>query len=334
MACAGYMWKLDVRPWANTKTELVDGAFTETLGDHVGVYLELCADPQASVNIEGRITLLSQRPSGKGHTVSLKTVMIGGQAFGFHKFISHQVFNDASSGFLEQNTVKFEVGIKIMEGYEIQPEVLDDFEPTADPKPQGLVQDLLGLLSSGACHDIVFLAGEERIHAHRAILMARSAVFSAMLAKDRFTESKQLEVFIDDVDAATLRALLHFLYADQLPEKACEHDPVALLAAADKYGIEGLRQLCEEHFLQMLTPLKAAEFLVLADCRACPRLKHRCLVSIKNNTAEAMASPGWTQHLAGNADLLNQVIGHIAGVSSRGSPDGGVSRGTKRPHED
>merc|ERR1712125_216712 len=106
----------------------------------------------------------------------------------------------------------------------------------------------------------------------------------------------------------------------------------SLLIAADKYSVEGLRHLCEECYLDRLTSTTAAELLVLADCRNCPRLKQKALDLIKDNTADAMRSPGWLEHLAKNAELLNQVLGHIAGVQDAGTP-GSATRGTKRALE-
>merc|ERR1712054_439102 len=90
---------------------------------------------------------------------------------------------------------------------------------TSEPS---LAADFLKLLSSGRGCDVVLLIKEERIQAHRAILMARSAVFSAMLEKGRFCESREFEIPIDDVDAEAMRKLVHYLYSDQVHDRALD----------------------------------------------------------------------------------------------------------------
>lgn len=59
-------------------------------------------------------------------------------------------------------------------------------------------------------------------------------------------------VDIKDMEAEVFRILLHFIYTDTLPEQDGEEEEDAkmmaqhLLTAADRYGLERLKLICEE----------------------------------------------------------------------------------------
>lgn len=86
--------------------------------------------------------------------------------------------------------------------------------------------------------------------AHRYILATRSPVFMAELLgsmKEKTTTCVQ----INDTEAGVFNVLLHFIYTNSLPE-IDEGDMMSmaqhLLVAADRYGMERMRIVCEEEF--------------------------------------------------------------------------------------
>ena len=83
--------------------------------------------------------------------------------------------------------------------------------------------------------------GEETLCAHRFILSARSPVFAAMFTSDML-ESKTGRVEIKNVDVNLFKHFLKFIYTGKLETSARNLD---LLALADKYEIETLRELCQ-----------------------------------------------------------------------------------------
>jgi len=55
-------------------------------------------------------------------------------------------------------------------------------------------------------------------------------------------------------------------------------------------------------------------------------MKQECLDFMKDNISDVMKSEDWATHLAGNAELLNEVLAHIAGVSIVPAPSGSAKR--------
>jgi speckle-type POZ protein len=80
---------------------------------------------------------------------------------------------------------------------------------------------------------------EKKFPAHKAVLGARSLVFSAMFSHSDLKETAGSEVVIEDVDGNAMQIFLEFIYGKETFlsdfDTAC-----AVLAAADKYDVPGL----------------------------------------------------------------------------------------------
>ncbi|XP_020083324.1 BTB/POZ and MATH domain-containing protein 1-like isoform X3 [Ananas comosus] len=145
------------------------------------------------------------------------------------------------------------------------------------------LHDHLGrLLERGEGADVTFEVGGETFAAHRCVLAARSPVFSAQFFGPLSEKSTQC-VKIEDMEAAAFRALLHFIYRDSLPEDGEEPKKAStamaqhLLAAADRYGLERLKLICEDRLCNSIDADTAATSLALAEQHGCLRLKKVCL---------------------------------------------------------
>ena len=125
-------------------------------------------------------------------------------------------------------------------------------EGTAFPVPTSDLSRHLGeLLQSRAGADVTFSVSGESIAAHKGVLAVRSPVFMA----EFFGEMKEKEshlVEIQDMDAAVFNAMLCFIYTDAVPELDQAPEAAAtmalaqhLLVAADRYGIDRLKAMCE-----------------------------------------------------------------------------------------
>uniref|UniRef100_A0A0E0QL75 BTB domain-containing protein n=1 Tax=Oryza rufipogon TaxID=4529 RepID=A0A0E0QL75_ORYRU len=88
-------------------------------------------------------------------------------------------------------------------------------EPIAVP-PSNLGNQLGIMVGSANGSDISFSVGSEMFHAHRAVLAARSPMFHAEFFFCGMAKSSIPCVMLDDLELATFRALLHFIYIDAL----------------------------------------------------------------------------------------------------------------------
>ena len=107
--------------------------------------------------------------------------------------------------------------------------------------PPTIGADLLSLFegaAGGSGGDVTFLVAGERIRAHANVLCARSDVFARELTGS-MREAVRREVAIEECDAVTFRALLRFLYTDDLELMASWIEERASEAAAADKGDGG-----------------------------------------------------------------------------------------------
>ena len=83
-------------------------------------------------------------------------------------------------------------------------------------------------------------------------------------------------ISIDDMEPAIFKALLHFIFTDRLPDSCCDgRNPAIthLLVAADRYGVERLRLLCESKLSETIDVETVAMTLALAEQHNCSHLR-------------------------------------------------------------
>ncbi|XP_022081983.1 rho-related protein racA-like [Acanthaster planci] len=97
-------------------------------------------------------------------------------------------------------------------------------------------------LNKQTLSDIRFKVEGATVYAHKVMLISRCEVMNGMFSGD-FTESSKDEIRIEDVSLECFLALLEYLYTDHAPIE--EGDAVGILVAADQYGQDRLRNLCE-----------------------------------------------------------------------------------------
>lgn len=112
-------------------------------------------------------------------------------------------------------------------------------QAAAAPLPE-LHGHLQRMLSDGKGTDVTIQVRGQDFRAHRCMLAARSPVFDAELFGERVT--------IGDMKPMVFELLLHFMYTDSLPDngEGCSTAVTQhLLVAADRYGMDKLKQVCD-----------------------------------------------------------------------------------------
>ncbi|XP_065814779.1 kelch-like protein 4 isoform X1 [Labrus bergylta] len=114
--------------------------------------------------------------------------------------------------------------------------------------------------------DVLLIAGDHKIPAHRLVLSAVSDYFAAMFTSD-VREAKQEEIKMEGVDPEALRSLVHFAYTGVLELK--EDTIESLLAAACLLQLPQVIQVCCNFLMKQLHPSNCLGIRSFADAQGC-----------------------------------------------------------------
>jgi len=168
-----------------------------------------------------------------------------------------------------------------------------------------MITDMERLLESGTLTDVTIKCENRIIECHKAILSARSTVFRAMFQHD-MRENKSNEILISDIDFCTVRDMVKFIYSGRLKDLADKSD--LLLAAADKYDIKDLKNICCQHLAANLCVDQIVDILVLADIHKATELKNTAIAFLLGHKEEVFSQPDWKLKLKNHPDLLMEVL--------------------------
>ncbi|OEL18807.1 hypothetical protein BAE44_0020174, partial [Dichanthelium oligosanthes] len=146
--------------------------------------------------------------------------------------------------------------------------------------------NLCGRGRDGSGADVTFLVSGESIAAHRYILAGKSAVFLRQFIGHKTPP----HVEVNDMDAATFKAMIHFIYTDTVPEFDEQRRPEEeealtmmayhLLEAANRYSVDRLKLVCKQRLQSGAIYVDmAARTLALAEEHNYGRLKAKWRVS-------------------------------------------------------
>uniref|UniRef100_A0A7S1N863 BTB domain-containing protein n=1 Tax=Eutreptiella gymnastica TaxID=73025 RepID=A0A7S1N863_9EUGL len=131
------------------------------------------------------------------------------------------------------------------------------------PLASTFVADLRGAYESGLMADVVLVVGEDHIPAHRVILASRSEYFSTVL-KSGFEEAAARRIEIQDATTMAVRALLAYLYTDQVLVQ--DDILIDVMELAHRYGVERLHRECVRQCRRRVTPKTAVPWFI--QCHA------------------------------------------------------------------
>ncbi|KAB8097033.1 hypothetical protein EE612_025684 [Oryza sativa] len=177
--------------------------------------------------------------------------------------------------------------------------------------PSNLHTDFENMLQDGEGSDVTFTVGGQEFRAHRCVLAFRSPVFKAELFGPMKENGTQC-IKIDDMEPEVFEALLHFIYTDRLPDSCRDGKAAAmqhLLVAADRYGVDRLRLICERRLSETIDVETVATTLVLAEQHHCSQLRQACIgfVASPNMLGPVIESDGF-KHLVESCPLIMKEI--------------------------
>ncbi|KAF8722517.1 hypothetical protein HU200_022344 [Digitaria exilis] len=230
----GYSWRIFYYP---------NGA-RPSCADYISVFLHLRRPIAKPIKVRARFSLLDRSGNpvpGRSSLYEEFEYLLLRDGHGVHEFIKRD-FLEASEhlvGDCFRISCDISVPAKIRTEYRAPP--LSDLQ-----------QHLGNLLVAKEGTDVTFQVGGETFSAHRCVLAARSPVFRAELfgsTKEGTVTTKGDCIQVNDMLAHVFETLLHFIYTDSLPEMSGLEEPMMaehLLKAADRYGVQRLKLICEE----------------------------------------------------------------------------------------
>ncbi|XP_034349432.1 TD and POZ domain-containing protein 1-like [Arvicanthis niloticus] len=174
-----------------------------------------------------------------------------------------------------------------------------------------LTDDLGELWEKSLFTDCCLLVAGHEFGAHKAILAARSPVFRAMFEHE-MKESLTNHVEIQDLDPQVFREMMRFIYSGKVPQLHSHSMATGVLAAADKYGLEGLKVLCEDALYRNLSVENAANTLMLADLHSTEQLKAQALDFISFHASEVSETSGWKSMVESHPHLVAEAFHFLA----------------------
>lgn len=283
-AAGGHDWAVRYYP---------DGE-TDDTADYVSFFVRLASQP-AGVTAKFNLALAAAQahdtdgsggPAPPPITISARErpclFTTAARTWGYKHFVIRTDLE--ASQYLKDDCLAVDCTVTVLKKLHV---IAPDGLPAIASPPSDLPRHLARLFDSGEGTDVAFQVGAETFAAHRCLLAARSPVFRAELFGPMMEKSVQF-IRIEDMEPAAFHAMLRFAYSDSLPqfEDAGTSTPMLqhLLAAADRYGMERLRLVCEERLCRDLSVDTVATTLALAEQHRCAQLKAACL--------QFVASPG------------------------------------------
>ena len=161
------------------------------------------------------------------------------------------------------------------------------------------------LLDDKDLTDMTIKCGAQDFPCHSLILSARSPVFKAMFQAN-MKERESREVIIEDIEPAVFAEMLHFIYTGETKDNALEKTSVELLAAADKYELNSLKQACEDNLCSGLTKSNAVQYLILGDFYKSLKLREKALKKVATNMTSIVKTEAY-QELKQYPDILIDI---------------------------
>jgi hypothetical protein len=146
---------------------------------------------------------------------------------------------------------------------------------------------IINFLTNQTLTDVTLQCQGKNFKAHKLILAAASPVFQAMF-KEATTENGENNVNIQDINSNVFEVFLRYLYSDQVDQ--LDEMYLELFAAADKYDVQPLRDICIRHMATNISVDNGVEVLALAERHSIEPTKSLALQFLKTNFPDVVGT--------------------------------------------
>ncbi|KAL6843964.1 hypothetical protein ACP4OV_025637 [Aristida adscensionis] len=279
-----------------------DGAKTEDQAVYASAFLYLL-EGKADVRVKFSLSFLGKDDEVSEERKETHNFEAVDKDWGWCKFIEKSKLQELSRLNGDCFTIRCDLTV-------IKDPRMEDASTIEVPQTN-LHQHLERMLKDRKGTDVTFIVDGQSFHCHRCVLAARSPVFEAELFGPLKRQPRE-HIKIDDMEPSIFQAFLYFLYTDSLPEHCNADENVVtqhLLVAADRYGVDRLRLICEAKLYHGIDVQTVATTLALAEQHHCLQLKEVCLrfIASQNRLAAVMDTDGF-KHLLASCPLITKEI--------------------------
>jgi hypothetical protein len=186
---------------------------------------------------------------------------------------------------------------------------LDNF--VLDLPPPTILDDLKSLVNSSHYSDVVFqLDDETKIFGHKLVL-SRCAFFKAMFENDVMKESTTSgsnSVLIPEIGSEIFTLLITYLYTDEIDETLSFQKAMDVFIAADRFGIDRLKRICEQAILMDISAENACEIFHAADLHNATILRKKSLEFILRHYDVVVKTETFEELARSNIELALELI--------------------------
>ncbi|XP_049997577.1 speckle-type POZ protein-like [Alexandromys fortis] len=280
----------------------------EESSDYLSVYLELLSSPKSPLAVRFKFWIVNAKGKNNEPVTSAKDFnFLPGSQSGYKMFILRDFLLDHSHDLLpDDHFTLLCMGILVPYSYSIPDE---STEPRSQVPKGPLGDDLGELWKNSSFTDCCLVVAGQEFRAHKAILAARSPVFRAMFEHDT-EESRKNRFEIHDLKPEVFKAMMDFIYTGKEP--VLHRIAGSVLAAADKYGLERLKVMCESAVCRDLSVKNAAYALCLADRHSTGHLKTQVLNFITAHASEVSQTASWKLMVDSRPHLVAEAYSSLA----------------------
>lgn len=152
---------------------------------------------------------------------------------------------------------------------------------------------------------IQVLPGGHEIRAHKLVLFSGSTVWKKLLTDDQ----KLSVITVPDLEPETVEMLVKFIYDGYVPKPSKYTDQ--LLIAAATYGVDDLKDLCEQQLIAAITIEAAINMMILAHRYNAPSLFENTINFVHQNIALLKQRDEWKSLFFSYPELAMEMVNNL-----------------------
>ncbi|XP_015112376.1 protein roadkill [Diachasma alloeum] len=296
-------WYLDLYP----------GGRDKDCSDYFSLYLMLKSTKHPELQVHLQLSIVKAGTKEKFGVKEAHRKFVSGMSVGWRHFIKRKEIFSNVQDFLANNELRIscEFNYEIKSGERSSDLVVNDLP---------VVKDLWLCFEQSKFSDCAIIVGKKTFHSHKMILAARSPTFCRMIeetCQERKGATESLpRLHVEDMKPEVARRMLQFIYTGSVEN--LEAMTEELMAAADRFRLVELKDICAAALLEKLSVKNAADTLVKADKCHAKELKAQVISFINEHLGEVVESSGYKRLEQNHLELLRDLLrAQAAGVKAK-----------------